>query len=124
MNSRDTGQPPACATPATGRRRDIRLAVPAELQCVLCGKPTLVTLSNISCGGFGARVNMPLGRNTVYEFAFTFGELHVVCRARVVHCAWIDGNEWHIGAEFQPDDDKPSIDPLIDRVTGTALDFD
>jgi len=80
-------------------------------------------MNNISAGGFAACVNMPLGRDTVYEFEFTLDDLRVLRRARIVHCAWIDGERWNVGAEFQPATTAPTIEQLIDRITGSALDF-
>ena len=124
MNQEGPGGGPASGSPAGGRRRAVRLAAPPELRCALRGAPAVLTMSNISSGGFAARVNMPLGRNTVYEFEFTFGELRVVHRARVVHCAWVDGAQWNVGAEFLPAAAEPTVEQLIDRITGSALDFE
>jgi hypothetical protein len=104
-------------------RRDIRLAAPAELRCMLRGAPAVFTMNNISAGGFGASVNMPLGRDTVYEFEFHFHDMCVVRKARVIHCAWMDGDCWNVGAAFQPSAGEPSIEQLIDRITQMSLKF-
>jgi hypothetical protein len=109
--------------PSRSARQDVRLAAPAELRCTLRGAPAIFTMNNISAGGFGASVNMPLGRDTVYEFEFHFHDMRVLRRARVIHCAWIDGNRWKVGAAFEPDDSEPTIEQLIDRITGSALNF-
>jgi hypothetical protein len=102
---------------AANVRRDVRLAAPADLRCMLRGAPAVFTMNNISAGGFGASVNMPLGRDTVYEFEFHLQDLCVVRRARVIHCAWMDGNCWNVGAAFQSADGQPTIEQLIDRIT-------
>jgi len=104
-------------------RQDVRLAAPAELRCTLRGSPAIFTMNNISTGGFGASVNMPLGRDTVYEFEFHLHDMCVVRRARVVHCAWTGGDRWNVGAAFQPAGDEPTIEQLIDRITGGAINF-
>ena len=77
----------------------------------------MFTMNNLSAGGFGASVNMPLGRDTVYEFEFHLHDMRVVRRARVVHCAWIDGDRWNVGAAFQPAGGEPTIEQLIERIT-------
>lgn len=107
--------------PAGDARQDVRLAAPAELRCTLRGAPAAIMVNNISAGGFGASVNMPLGRDTVYVFEFHLHEMCVVRRARVIHCAWMDGNHWNVGAAFEPDASEPTIGHLIDRITGIAL---
>jgi hypothetical protein len=99
-------------------RKDVRLAAPAELHCTLRGASAVFVMNNISAGGFGASVNMPLGRDTVYEFEFTLHDMRVVRRARVVHCAWVDGDRWNVGAAFAPEAGEPTIAQLIDRITG------
>ena len=104
-------------------RRDVRLAAPAELRCTLRGAPAVFTMNNISAGGFGASVNMPLGRDTVYEFEFHLHDMCVVRKARVIHCAWMDGDCWNVGAAFQGEAGDPTIEQLIDRITVGALNF-
>ena len=104
-------------------RQNVRLTAPAELRCTLRGAPTAIMVNNISAGGFGASVNMPLGRDTVYMFEFHLHEMCVVRRARVIHCAWMDGNRWNVGAAFEREAGKPTIEQLIDRITGIALKF-
>jgi len=103
--------------PAGPARQDVRLAAPSELRCTLRGSPAVFTMNNLSAGGFGASVNMPLGRDTVYEFEFHLHDMRVVRRARVVHCAWIDGDRWNVGAAFQPAGGEPTIEQLIERIT-------
>jgi hypothetical protein len=98
-------------------RKDVRLPAPADLRCTLRGSPAVFTMNNISAGGFGAGVNMPLGRDTVYEFEFRLHDMCVARRARVVHCAWMEGERWNVGAAFEPGDDGPTIEQLIDRIT-------
>ena len=120
--SRTASKPPS--GPPRSDRRDIRLAAPAELRCSIDGTAVVFTMKNISAGGFGAMTNMPLGRDTVYEFEFCFHELRVTRRARVIHCAWLDGDSWNVGAAFEPGAGEPTIEQLIDRITGSALDFD
>ena len=105
-------------------RQDVRLAAPPELHCTLRHATAVFTINNISAGGFGASVNMPLGRDTVYEFEFQFHDMCVVRRARVVHCAWIDGDCWNVGAAFQPAPGDPAIEQLIDRITATTRNVD
>ena len=122
MDRRATSQSPVNG-PAETARRDVRLAAPAELRCTLRGAPAVLMVNNISTGGFGASVNMPLGRDTVYEFEFHLHEMCVVRRARVIHCAWMDGNRWNVGAAFEREAGKPTIEQLIDRITGIALKF-
>ena len=99
-------------------RSDVRLAAPADLRCTLRGSPAVFTMNNISAGGFGAKVNMPLGRGTVYEFEFQYRDTCVARRARVVHCAWMEGDRWNVGAAFEPAHGEPTIEQLIDRITG------
>ena len=123
MSRIGTSRTPGSASPTAGRR-DVRLAAPAGLRCGIRGKTVVFTMNNISAGGFAACVNMPLGRDTVYEFEFTLEDLRVLRRARIVHCAWIDGERWNVGAEFQPATAAPTVEQLIDRITGAALDFD
>jgi hypothetical protein len=117
-----TGQSPENVTTVSARQ-DVRIAAPAEMRCTLRGAPAVFMLNNISAGGFGAFVNMPLGRDTVYEFEFHLHEMCVVRRARVIHCAWMDGNRWNVGAAFEREAGKPTIEQLIDRITGIALKF-
>lgn len=108
---------------AGNARRDVRLAAPAELRCMLRGAPAVFIMNNISAGGFGASVNMPLGRDTVYEFEFHLHDMCVIRKARVIHCAWMDGDCWNVGAAFQPEAGEPTIEQLIDRITQTTLKF-
>lgn len=108
---------------AGNSRQDVRLAAPADLHCTLRGASAVFVMNNISAGGFGASVNMPLGRDTVYEFHFQLHDLFVVRRARVIHCAWMDGDCWNVGAAFEPAADEPTIEELIDRITGSTLNF-
>ena len=101
---------------AGNARQDVRLAAPPELRCMLRGSPAVFTMNNISGGGFGASVNMPLGRDTVYEFEFHFHDMCVIRRARVIHCAWTDGERWNVGAAFQSASSEPTIEELLDRI--------
>ena len=110
--------------PTGNARRDVRLAAPAELRCMLRGASAMFAMNNISAGGFGASVNMPLGRDTVYEFEFHLHDMCVVRKARVIHCAWIDGDCWNVGAAFQPAPGDPAIEQLIDRITATTRNVD
>jgi hypothetical protein len=109
---------------AANTRQDVRLAAPAELHCTLRAATAMFVMNNISAGGFGASVNMPLGRDTVYEFEFRFHDMCVVRRARVIHCAWIDGDRWNVGAAFESDRSEPTIEQLIDRITATTRNCD
>lgn len=113
---------PSSGVPHNGRR-DVRLAAPEKLRCAIRGAAAVFTVNNISVGGFGASANMPLGRDTVYEFEFTFEEIRFVRKARVMHCAWIEGDRWNLGAAFQHDGNEAGTELLLDRITSTALDF-
>ena len=105
-------------------RQDVRLAAPAELHCTLRRATAVFIVNNISAGGFGASVNMPLGRDTVYEFEFQFHGMCLVRRARVVHCAWIEGDRWNVGAAFEPALGEPTIEQLIERITAKTPNVD
>lgn len=120
MGQNASSQRPANDT-AENVRQHVRFAAPAELRCTLRGASAVFTMNNISAGGFGASVNMPLGRDTVYEFEFQLHEMCVVRRAKVIHCAWVEGSRWNVGAAFEPAVGAPTIEQLIDRITGTAL---
>ena len=122
MDRGDTTPGPSNSVPNNGRR-DIRLAAPPRLRCVISGAAAVFTMKNISSGGFGATTNMPLGRDTVYVFEFTLDDLSLVRKARIMHCAWLDGDRWNIGAAFVHDGHESGIGQLIDRITGSALDF-
>ena len=122
MDRTATSQSPVNG-PAGDARRDVRLAAPAELRCTLRGAPAVLMVNNISTGGFGASVNMPLARDTVYEFEFQLHEMCVIRRARVIHCAWMDGSRWTVGAAFEPEVGEPTIEQLIDRITAATSKF-
>ena len=49
-------------------------------------------------------------------FEFHLHDVCVVRRARVIHCAWMDGDCWNVGAAFQPAAGEPTIEQLIDRI--------
>jgi hypothetical protein len=123
MDRNGTSQPRTNGR-AGNTRQDVRLAAPADLQCTLRRASAVFVMNNISTGGFGASVNMPLGRDTVYEFEFRFQDMCVVRRARVIHCAWVDGDRWNVGAAFEPALGEPTIEQLIARITATTLNVD
>ena len=98
------------------RRRDIRIAAPAELGCSIAGFAADIRVRNISSGGLAVYVPTPVKTRVEHDVTLTFGDMTIVCRARVAYCFGLDRGRWLAGMTVLMTSIGLTLDPLIEAI--------
>lgn len=105
------------------RRREVRLASPADLTLELSDKRVRARSLDISEGGTLIESNLPLVVGAAYQLTFRLGKVVAECRATPVYCRRLDNGRWLAGMKFTPEQARTALSRLIDRITDQAISF-
>ena len=106
------------------RRASARIVPPKTLQVALEGTSKRYVIGDISLGGLSVISTEPLAVGSIFDVTLTYRDVVIQQRLKTIHSRKCPTG-WIMGCAFvsRPRGRGPSIEDLMDDITGSMLSF-